>query len=195
MKKIKRIEYPFTLAKVKDLRVGDTVTVSGRIYTARDRVHKYLNDGYKSPVDLKDGAIFHCGPVVIRKDRNWVVEAAGPTTSKRQDAYMPKIIEKHRVRVIIGKGGMGEATRKACRKYGCVYLQTVGGAAALIADRIEKVVGGHLIREFGTAEAIWEFLVKDLQAVVTMDTGGRSHHRNVMIRSRKELKKLAESSI
>ena len=136
---IKNIEYPFTLAKIRDLKVGQLVSLSGRIFTGRDRLHSYLFDGGSCPVDLKDGAIFHCGPVAVRRDGVWVMRAAGPTTSMRHDSYMPRIVEQHRIRIVIGKGGMGEDTRQAFAKYGCVYVQTVGGAGSLLALGFELV--------------------------------------------------------
>jgi fumarate hydratase class I len=183
-----KLDYPFTPAALKPLNVGDMVSLSGRIVTGRDRLHKYLYEGGKSPVDLKDGAIFHCGPVVIRKDRKWVIRAAGPTTSARQDPYMARIIEQHKLRVIVGKGGMGEATRRACMKQGCVYLQAVGGAAVLLAQSIQDVLGGYFLREFGMAEAMWELTVKDLPAVVAIDTRGRSLFKRVQSASRRALR-------
>lgn len=185
---MKKIEYPFELNVVKDLKAGQRISLSGRIVTARDRVHKYLFEGNKCPVDLRDGAVYHCGPVMLQKEGKWHVCAAGPTTSMRQEPYTPRIIEQYRVRVIIGKGGMGEGTRKACVKYGCIYLQTVGGAATWIARKIENVTGVHLYKEFGYAEALWEIIVKDLEAVVAIDVNGRSIHKNVQALSRRNLK-------
>jgi len=164
------------------------VSVSGLVFTGRDRVHRYLSEGGRCPVSLRDGAIYHCGPVVLGKKGGWVVRAAGPTTSARQESYMSRIIEKHHVRVIIGKGGMDNGTRNACARFGCVYLQAVGGAAAAMAERVEKVVDVHFLDEFGPAEAVWEFIVRDLRAVVAIDTGGRSLHRKVKTASKKALR-------
>lgn len=183
----RNLEYPFTVAKIRQLKVGQTVSLSGRIVTGRDRLHRYLWNGGKSPVDLTDGAIYHSGPVVIRKEGAWIVRAAGPTTSMRQEPYMSRIIEQHHVRVIIGKGGMGEATRRTCARLGCVYLQTVGGAGAVLAETVKQVAGVHFLKEFGDAEAMWEFVVKGLKAVVTMDAHGRSLHKKVKISSRRVL--------
>ena len=166
------------------------MSLSGRIFTGRDRLHKYLFEGGRCPVDLKDGAIYHCGPVAVYDGGAWTVRAAGPTTSIRQEQYMAKIIRQHRVRAVIGKGGMGEGTRKACAQYGCVYLQAVGGAAALLAESIENVPGVHFAREFGAAEALWELNVSDLRAVVTIDTRGRSLHKRIETTSKRELRSL-----
>lgn len=185
-----KLEYPFTLNKIRKLKVGQTVSICGKIFTARDRLHKYLHEGGKSPVSLADGAIYHCGPVVIRKGGNWFVCAAGPTTSFRQDQYMPRIIEQHRVRVIIGKGGMDNGTRTACRQSGCIYLQAVGGAASLVAQNVTAVSGVYFLREFGQADAMWELAVRGLKAVVTIDSKGQSLHRRVKASSKRALTRL-----
>ena len=184
------LTYPFTEEQVIPLTAGTMVTLDGLVFTGRDRLHKFLHDGGKSPVNMRDGAIYHCGPVVIGDERRWHVVAAGPTTSSREEPYMAAIIERHGVRVIIGKGGMGAATREACQKFGCVYLQAVGGAAVAIAQRITAVRGVHFLQEFGSTEAMWSLNVKGFEAVVTMDTFGRSLHDEVADASRQELDRL-----
>ncbi len=187
MKDCIRLEYPFTKDQVSTLKVGMLVSLSGRIFSARDRFHKYLFEGGDSPVSLNDGAIYHCGPVVVRRDGEWVVLAAGPTTSIREESYMASIIEKHGVRLIIGKGGMGPATMKACKKFGCVYLQAVGGAAAVLASRISSVDDVHLMKEFGSAEAVWELMVSDFEAIVAIDSSGKSLNERIKRSSKRVL--------
>jgi tartrate/fumarate subfamily iron-sulfur-dependent hydro-lyase beta chain len=187
------IQYPFTPDRIRSLRTGDLVRISGRIFTARDRVHKMLFDGARSPLDLKDSAIYHCGPIALNVDGKWLIRAAGPTTSMRQEEYMEKIIADYGVRVIIGKGGMGEKTRRACTRFGCVYIQTVGGAAAAIGRCVRKVNGVYFLKEFGTAEAMWDMDVDHLEGVVTMDTTGRCLYRRIEAASRSALKKLLQS--
>ena len=187
---MKTLEYPFTAEKVGGLKVGETVCLSGRIVTARDCVHKYLFEGGKSPVDLKEGAVYHCGPLVAGGEGKWSVRAAGPTTSMRLEPYTERLIEQCGIRVIIGKGGMGEATRRACVAHGCAYLQVIGGAASKYAQGIERVESVHFLNEFGPAEAMWELMVNELEAVVTIDTAGRSLHRRVKNASRRVLNQL-----
>lgn len=184
------IEYPFSASDVRDLKIGDNISLSGIVYTGRDRLHKHLFDGGKSPVDLNDSALYHCGPVVVYRDGVWHVQAAGPTTSVREEPYMARIIEQHHVRVIIGKGGMGDATTKACAKHGCVYLQTVGGAASVMAQTIERVESVHLMKEFGAVDAVWEFVVRDLKAVVAIDAHNHNIHKRVRASSKRALKTL-----
>ena len=170
-----RLSYPFRERDVRALRAGDAVFVSGKVFTGRDRFHKYFADGGKLPVSLEDGALYHCGPVVVKEaDGAWRVVAAGPTTSVRENPYEPALIASSGLRVIIGKGGMDDATLKACSAHGCVYLQAVGGAAAVAARAVRRVAGVRFLKEFGAAEAMWEFEMADFPAVVAMDSRGRS---------------------
>lgn len=190
----RRLEYPFTAEQVCALRAGQFVLVSGLVYTGRDRLHKYLFEGGKSPVDLKDAAIYHCGPVVVRKDSQWVVRAAGPTTSSREEPYLPRIIQQCGVRVVIGKGGMGRVTEQACVAGGCVYLHAIGGAAQVLAEKVVSVRGVHFGNEFGYAEAMWELELKDFPAIVAIDARGRSLLAKVRRQSWKIGKKLIEQA-
>ena len=170
---------PFREEAVRALRAGDRVRVSGTVYTGRDRLHKRLGEGGDSPVVLRNGALFHCGPVVLRDPgapggAGWRIVAAGPTTSIREEPYMAEILRRHGVRVVIGKGGMGAATLAALRECGAVYLQAVGGAAALTARRIAAVEGVFLLDEFGPTEAMWQLRLDGLEAIVGMDAHGTS---------------------
>jgi tartrate/fumarate subfamily iron-sulfur-dependent hydro-lyase beta chain len=183
---------PFTEEKIRALKVRDEVLISGIVFTGRDVVHKYLHEGGKLPpeVNLRDGILYHCGPVVM-KDANgeWKVTAAGPTTSIREEPYQWQVIRDFRLRGVIGKGGMGEKTLAACQEHGCVYLHGVGGAAQVLAECVKKVRGVHFLKEFGAPEAIWEFEVEDFPAVVTMDSHGNSLHAQIYRESAAELAK------
>ena len=184
---LKTLTYPFTCAAVRRLKVGERVILSGRICTGRDRLHKFLAEGGRAPVSLKNGAIYHCGPVVIRTKGQWLVRAAGPTTSIREEPYMAAIIKQHGLTVIIGKGGMGAATLQACRRYGCVYLHAVGGAAQVLADTVKNVNAVHFRDAFGPTEALWELEVVDFPCLVTMDARGHSLHAAIARRSEARL--------
>lgn len=168
------LTYPFDEKSVRALKAGDAVSITGRIYTGRDKFHKYFADGGALPVDFTDGALYHCGPVVVRAADGWSVKAAGPTTSVRENPYEPAFIARSGVRLVIGKGGMDAATLAAMKKHGCVYIQAVGGAAALSAASVKKVAGVSLLDEFGAAEAVWHFDVENFTGVVAMDAHGRS---------------------
>ena len=186
------LSFPFTEEKIRALKVGDSVQISGVVFTGRDAVHKYLHEGGALPpgVNLKDGIIYHCGPVVMKQDDgSWKVTAAGPTTSIREEPYQGDIIKKFGVRAVIGKGGMGDRTLAACREAGAVYLHAIGGAAQVLAECVTKVRNVYFLEEFGSPEAIWELEVKDFPVVVTMDAHGGSLHKEVMAASSAELAK------
>ncbi len=193
-----RLRTPLSEADVRALRAGGEVLLSGRVHTGRDRFHKAVFERGESPVDLAGGALFHCGPVVVRDPAaggaGWRVVAAGPTTSIREEPYMAAIVERHGLRAIVGKGGMGEATREACRRFGCVYLQAVGGAAALLARCVKRVAAVHFLDEFGATEACWSLDVEDLPLLVGMDASGRSLYAEVEASSRAALDALLSSN-
>lgn len=183
---------PFTEEKIRSLHVGDQVAISGVIFTGRDAVHKFLHDGGQLPpeVNFKNGILYHCGPVVIKDPAGeWKCVAAGPTTSAREEPYQGQIIRDFGLRGVIGKGGMGERTLKACQEHGCVYLHAIGGAAQVLGECITKVRNVYFMKEFGAPEAIWEFEVRDFPAVVTMDSHGNSLHREIFTSSQAELAK------
>ena len=185
-----RLDAPFHEESIRALRVGDRIEISGVVYTGRDAVHKYLHEGNEPPVDLTDGIIYHCGPVVVREGDRWVVKAAGPTTSIREEPYQHEVIRKFRLRGVIGKGGMGPKTLDACREVGCVYLHAVGGAAQVLAACITGVRGVHLAEKFGSPEAIWELEVARFPVVVTMDSHGNSLHRDLLDASGEKLREI-----
>lgn len=164
--------------------------ISGVIHTGRDAVHKYLHEGGQLPpgVSLRDGILYHCGPVVMKQaDGSWKATAAGPTTSIREEPYQWRVIRDFGLRGVIGKGGMGEKTLAACQEYGCVYLHAVGGAAQVLAECIKKVRNVYMMEKFGAPEAIWEFEVEDFPAVVTMDAHGNSLHAEIFAKSKSAL--------
>ena len=186
------LSFPFTEEKIRALKLGDEVSITGTVFTGRDAVHKYLHDGGRLPpgVNLKNGILYHCGPVVIKDSQgNWKCVAAGPTTSIREEPYQWQVIRDLGLRGVIGKGGMGDKTLEACKQYGCVYLHAVGGAAQVLAECIKRVRNVYMMEQFGAPEAIWEFDVENFFAVVTMDSHGNSLHRDVLAASRAELAK------
>src|SRR5438270_13556653 len=140
------INAPFAEEKIRSLKVGDEVALTGVIFTGRDAVHKYLHEGGEHPagVNLPGGILYHCGPVVIKDEQgNWKCVAAGPTTSIREEPYQWQIIRDFGLRGVIGKGGMGDRTLAACKEHGCVYLHAIGGAAQVLAESIKRVRGVH----------------------------------------------------
>ncbi len=181
---------PFTEDKIRALKVGDMVNITGTIYTGRDAVHKYLYEGGEAPVDFTDQIIYHCGPVVVKEDGKWQVKAAGPTTSIREEPYQGEIIRRFGVRGVIGKGGMGKQTLAALKEYGAVYMHAIGGAAQVLARCVTEVKGVSLLEEFGSPEAVWEFAVVKFPVVITMDSHGGSLHEEVLEKSSAVLNEL-----
>ena len=189
---MKKLVYPFREKNVRSLKAGDAVSISGIVFTGRDKFHKAFADGDAVEGDFRDAALYHCGPVVVKRGGEWKVVAAGPTTSVRENPYEPKFIAESGVRVIIGKGGMDKATLDAMAKHGAVYIQAVGGAAALYAAAVKRVAGVKRLEDFGAAEACWEFEVEDFRCVVAMDSHGTSLFAQVEAESRRRFRSLVD---
>jgi len=199
-----KLTVPISEEQIRSLKVGDQVLVSGVIFTARDAAHKYMIENFvhgtcpdseKGTYEilkkgLAGGVIYHCGPVVKRRDDGkYEFVAAGPTTSIREEPYQADVIGHFGVRGVIGKGGMRDKTLKGCQEHGAVYLHAIGGAAPLIAECCEEVEDVHKL-DFGVPEAFWQIRVKDFPCVVTMDSHGNSLHDKVKTASEAKLKEL-----
>lgn len=187
-----KIASPAEPKSIRNLRIGDRVSISGIIVTGRDEAHKYLIANKDDNIAnlLKDSFIYHCGPIVRKSGKEYEIVSCGPTTSIREEPYQAKIIKDYGVKGIIGKGGMGVKTLEALKECGAVYLQATGGAAALLAKSIDKVIGVHFLDEFGVPEAMWVLSVKDFPAIVTMDSHGGSLHEKVYDESFKNYKRI-----
>ena len=144
------------------------VLINGEMFTGRDNVHAYLMKN-PPPVDLHGAVLYHCGPVMLKQGERWVVKAAGPTTSSREEPYQADVIRRYGVRAVIGKGGMGAKTLAALQECGAVYLNAIGGAAQYYARTVEDVLGVYLM-EFGIPEAMWRLRVNGFR-------GDRDHGR------------------
>jgi len=187
-----RISLPISEEEVRKLNVGDEVLLSGRVVTARDMAHKYMVE--KKPPHLRQvlsgSVIYHCGPVVRESGGKYEIVAAGPTTSIREEPYESEVIAFYAVRGIIGKGGMGPQTSEALRRYGAVYFSATGGLAVVLADAVKAVEDVYMLKEFGVPEAMWVLNVEDFPVVVTMDSHGRSIHKEILQKSRGVFEKL-----
>src|SRR5271169_6539208 len=180
---------PLTEAQVRALKVGDLVLINGEMFTGRDNVHAYLMKN-PPPADMTGSVLYHCGPVMLKQGERWMVKAAGPTTSIREEPYQAEVIKRYGVRAVIGKGGMGAKTLAALQEYGAVYLNAIGGAAQYYARAVEDVAGVYLM-EFGVPEAMWRLRVNGFAAIVTMDAHGHSLHAAVEKATGAELAGLA----
>lgn len=148
---------------VLSLRAGDLITLSGRVYTARDEAHLRMQEE-GIPFDPEGAAVYHCGPIV----HNGRVIAAGPTTSARMNTLTGFLLDSG-VRALIGKGGMDETVRRAIAGR-AVYLAFTGGCAALAASRM--TLAGVWFEDLGMAEAVWAIDLDRLPLVVGMDAHG-----------------------
>jgi fumarate hydratase class I len=180
---------PLGEEQVRGLKVGDVVLLSGMLHTGRDTLHHHLLT-HDSPVDLRGAALYHCGPVALKEGNGWRMNAAGPTTSSREEPYQADIIRKFGLRAVIGKGGMGPKTLAALKEHGAVYLNAIGGAAQYYSRCITAVEGVDFL-DFGIPEAMWHIRVKEFPAIVTMDARGNSLHADVEKASGAELEKFA----
>ncbi|MEM2389609.1 MAG: FumA C-terminus/TtdB family hydratase beta subunit [Ignisphaera sp.] len=169
---------PLQEEDVRKLKVGDAIYLTGIVVTARDAAHRrmieYLREGKPLPIDLKGGAIYHCGPVVEKINDEWRVVSGGPTTSTRMELYEADIIKHFGVRLIIGKGGMGSKTAQACKEFGAVYTTFTGGAGVLVGNAIKRVIRAEWL-DLGIPEALWVLDVENFgPLLVTIDTTGRN---------------------
>ncbi len=169
----KRLQVPFTPEEARKLKSGESVLLSGIIYTARDAAHKrlveLLSQGKPLPLDLQNATIYYVGPTPPKGDQ--VIGSAGPTTSYRMDAYSPILIANGETGMI-GKGKRGPEVIAAMQQYGAVYFGAIGGAGALLSNCITKA---ELVayEDLG-AEAIRRLEVKDLPVTVIIDAEGNN---------------------
>ena len=173
-----KLKTPISEEDARKLSVNDVLYVTGTIVTARDQAHRraleFFKQGKELPVNLEGLAVFHCGPVVSREGEKWTAVAAGPTTSTRMDLFEDEFIKNFKVRVVIGKGGMGKKTTDAMAKYGAVYGAFTGGAAVLAARAIKNVKSVEWY-DLGMPEAMWVFEVEEFGPLaVAIDSHGNN---------------------
>jgi fumarate hydratase subunit beta len=190
------LKTPISEEEIRKLKVNDVLYISGTIVTARDQAHRraleYFKQGKPLPINLEGLAVFHCGPVVSKEGEKWVAVAAGPTTSTRMDIFEDEFIKNFKVRVVIGKGGMGKRTTDAMAKYGAVYGAFTGGAAILAAKAIKNVRGVEWL-DLGTPEALWIFEVEDFGPLtVAIDSHGNNLFTDVAKTVEENRKKIYE---
>jgi tartrate/fumarate subfamily iron-sulfur-dependent hydro-lyase beta chain len=189
---MRALNTPLDVKTVKSLGLGDIVTLSGRIFTARDQAHiLMLRAGVPRDLATKDLAVYHCGPIVKRVGADMAVTSAGPTTSMRMESLEPEFIRMTGVRAVIGKGGMGQATLEAMKRHGAVYLSITGGVGALAMRQLGPAKAVHFLEELGPVEAVWEFDAKYMgPLVVTMDSHGNSLHDAVSAETKANLDRI-----
>ena len=185
---------PLKEEDMRKLNVGDVVYLSGNIFTARDMAHfkirGLLEAGEPLPKDFNGAAVFHAGPVCLKnEDGSWRLNVIGPTTSIRMEPYAD-MVGKMGVKAVLGKGGMGDDTVAACKKYGYVYFQAAPGCAAKLAQGVERIVDVNWF-EMGMPEAVWHLEAKEFgPLVVGMDTQGNSIYANLKAAALKKIDEL-----
>jgi len=179
---------PISEQEARDLHVGDVIYVTGTMFTARDEAHLMMLER-GAPFPVEGLILYHCGPVVKKEENGeWRIVSAGPTTSARMESIEDRFLERFPVRVIIGKGGMGEKTLAALQKTGVVYAHYTGGAGALAARAITRVIDVHWLTELGIPEAVWVLKVDRFgPLIVTMDSHGNSMYNKINRQVQKNL--------
>jgi fumarate hydratase subunit beta len=168
-----KLETPLTEEEVRELKAGDKVLLSGTVYTGRDAAHarllKALDEGKELPMELDGQVIYYVGPAPAKPGKP--IGSAGPTTSYRMDPFAPTLI-KQGLRAMIGKGDRNEEVVETMKEEGTVYFGAIGGAAALIAQRIKEA---EVIAydDLGT-EAVRRLRVEDFPVIVVIDSEGNS---------------------
>ncbi len=195
---MRNIRTPLDSGVIRSLRVGDTITISGTLFTARDAAHEKLlrlnQSSQVPPIPWREWPCFHCGPVMKDPNGSWQLISAGPTTSSRMDVYEGEFIEKFGTKLFIGKGGMGENTSRAFREQGGAYAQFTGGAGSLVAEAVREVRDVYFLQELGVPEALWILEVEEFgPLLVTMDSQGSSLHRDLEEEVEERLRRMKDS--
>lgn len=170
-----RLSAPIKGEDLENLRIGDYIYYSGILATGRDDVHhRVVTLGMDCPADLSGLAIFHAGPIVRETPQKNTLIAIGPTSSIRMEEEAPEFIEKTGVKLLIGKGAMGEKTALACKKHKAIHCVYPGGCAVKASSCVEEIVDVKW-RELGMPECMWILRVKDFgPLIVAIDTCGNN---------------------
>lgn len=167
---------PVSAEDLKDIKVGDIVYLDGSMTTCRDVAHRRLvEEGRELPVDVRNNAIFHAGPIIrpLENDKFQMV-SVGPTTSMRMEKFEYEFVKLTGVRVIIGKGGMKENTERACKEFGAIHCVFPAGNAVVAATEVEEIVRAEW-RDLGMPETLWNCRVKEFgPLIVSIDAQGNN---------------------
>ncbi len=190
------LQAPLTDADVEKLKLGDTVYISGEVFTCRSRLQKYIFDeGNALPFSTKDrNILIHNGPIVVKENGKWRLVSFMPTSSIRFEKWGAKSVENWGLKMIVGKTTMGEETAKMMKEKKCVHVSPRSVSPNLWIDSIE-IQDVHLYDELGRIEAAWFFKVKDLGPfIVDIDTNGNNYFDaldgKILERKNEALKKL-----
>lgn len=175
------IATPVAREDLEGLAVGDVVYLDGELVTCRDVAHRRLVEGGRElPYDVRNKAILHAGPITrpiegaAPGEPDYEMVSVGPTTSMRMEKFEYEFVEKTGVRVIVGKGGMGPNTARACREFGAIQCVFPAGCAVVAASEVERIAEHHW-DELGMPETLWCCEVREFgPLVVAIDATGRN---------------------
>ena len=159
-----------------DIKIGDIIYLNGHIVTCRDVAHRRLvEQKAELPVNLEGGAIFHAGPIVRPLDADkFEMVSIGPTTSMRMEMFEKQFVEQTGVKLIVGKGGMGQSTEAVCKEQKALFVVFPAGCAVIAATQTEEIERVEW-RDLGMPEALWVCRVKEFgPLIVAIDTDGRN---------------------
>ena len=180
---------PISREDLKDIHIGDIIYLSGDLTTCRDVAHRrVVEEGREIPVDVRNKAILHAGPIVRPKGEGYEIVSVGPTTSMRMEKFEYEFVKKTGVRVIVGKGGMKENTERACREFGAIHCVFPAGNAVVAATEVEEVVEAQW-KDLGMPETLWHCHVKNFgPLIVSIDAYGKNffEEKKVEYNKRKE---------
>ncbi|MBO6240566.1 MAG: L(+)-tartrate dehydratase subunit beta [Butyrivibrio sp.] len=168
---------PVSKEDLADISIGDIVYLSGSLTTCRDVAHRrVVEEGRQIPVDVRDNAIFHAGPIIRPLDDDkYEMVSVGPTTSMRMEKFEYEFVKETGVRVIVGKGGMKENTERACKEFGAIHCVFPAGNAVVAATEVEEIVDAKW-KDLGMPETLWNCRVKEFgPLIVSIDSSGRNY--------------------
>ena len=167
---------PIKAEDLADIKIGDVIYLTGHIVTCRDVPHRrVVQEGRELPLDIRGGAILHAGPIIRKTDdKSFEMVSVGPTTSMRMEKFEREFIAKTGVRLIVGKGGMGEGTMSGCREFGAIHCVFPAGCAVVAATQVEEIESADWT-ELGMPETLWKCRVKEFgPLIVSIDAHGNN---------------------
>ena len=167
---------PIAPEDLADIKIGDVIYLTGHIVTCRDVPHRrVVEEGRELPLDIRGGAILHAGPIIRKTDdKNFEMVSVGPTTSMRMEKFEREFIAKTGVRLIVGKGGMGEGTMSGCKQFGAIHCVFPAGCAVVAATQVEEIESADWT-ELGMPETLWKCRVKEFgPLIVSIDAHGNN---------------------
>ena len=168
---------PISREDLEDIKIGDIIYLSGSLTTCRDVAHRrVVEEGREIPVDVRNNAILHAGPIIRPlENNNFEMVSVGPTTSMRMEKFEYEFVQTTGVRVIVGKGGMKENTARACKDFGAIHCVFPAGNAVVAAVEVKKILRAEW-RDLGMPETLWNYDVEEFgPLIVSIDAKGRNY--------------------